>query len=992
MKILYVEDNAQDSALTTRALQKHGNFSVEIASTLTSAYERLRSLSGIELVLSDLHLPDGSGLELLVHIRTRHFPVAFVIVTGLGDQDSAVTALKNGADDYVVKRDNYLDHLPQTLYAALSRYRHTAARRQQALRVLYIEHSAFDADLTRRHLSTHAPHIHLEIANDVSEAIALIKSESPGFPAPDLLLLDYRMPGHTGLDAIKNLRDEHHVEQPIILITGQGSERIAVEALRYGVWDYLIKNDNYLELLPSALESAFEQAELRRRESELREYAARLDHLLAANPTILYRLTFANGKIYAPNWVSDNITAILGYTREEAMEEGWWYRHVYADDLKPSLSNVRSLFEKGSTISEYRFYHKNGNLRWIRNEARLLPHKGSGPIEIVSTWNDITPQKEAALQLAEREAKYRLMAENMTDVIWQTTADLIYTYVSPSIKAHRGYTPEQMIGRSILDFVPPHHHARLRELLEQAKQNAAKPTSEREARGAFTVEFEQYRDDGSTLWAETSVTQIYDGEILTGFQGVTRDISARKKLEREMDYLAHYDRLCGLPNRQLFEIRLEHAVDSATRFDNRMALLLIDLDHFKHINDSFGLAAGDALLRSVAECFRQRTAGGDTLARLGGDEFAVLLERLDEREDAGRHAQTLLDELSKDLSLPDGTQVSIGASIGISIFPDHGHTPAELMQQADAAMFHAKAEGRRTFRYFTESLTQSARERLDLEFSLRHAIDRRELQLYYQPVVDVRSGVIVGAEALLRWFREDGRSVPPDRFIPIAEDSGLILPIGEWVLEQACEQLVNWQKAKLPRLFVAVNLSARQFTHPDIAGCVLKILQKTGLDPQQLELEITESALMPQGSDAVMLLDRLKATGVSLSIDDFGTGYSSLAYLQRFPFDTLKIDRRFVSNVAAGGSETIVANSIIQLARALNYWVLAEGVETQEQLEFLRSKGCDLYQGYLFSRPVPASEFSTLLQRHGCSGDHPAIHTRREPAPTPAATKETRVA
>jgi diguanylate cyclase (GGDEF)-like protein len=460
---------------------------------------------------------------------------------------------------------------------------------------------------------------------------------------------------------------------------------------------------------------------------------------------------------------------------------------------------------------------------------------------------------------------------------------------------------------------------------------------------------------------ETIAGPVVREGVVTGYQGVSRNITQRKLMEQRMEFLTNNDALTGLPNRKLFESRLAHALETARAFNQKLAILLLDLDHFKNINDSLGHDVGDEMLKRVADCFSRVLHPGDTFARLGGDEFAVLVERAERTEDISRLAQELLDSLDRALTLPDGADVDIGASVGISLFPDHGCSAVELLQYADSALYRAKSEGRRTFRFFSEELTRAARERLSVETRLRHAMERNELEVHYQPIIDIRTRAITGAEALLRWRAEDGSLILPDRFIPLAEESGLILPIGEWVMRTAARQMREWTRNRATPLFIAINLSTKQFGQADLSDQLQRILDETGLPGSLLELEITESAMMPEGEHAGVLLQRLKQTGAHLAIDDFGTGYSSLAYLQRFPFDTLKIDRSFVNNINERSDDTVVVNSIIRLAQSLNLKLLAEGVETLEQLRFLQAQGCDRYQGFLFSKAVPAAEFRNLL-------------------------------
>jgi diguanylate cyclase (GGDEF)-like protein len=467
--------------------------------------------------------------------------------------------------------------------------------------------------------------------------------------------------------------------------------------------------------------------------------------------------------------------------------------------------------------------------------------------------------------------------------------------------------------------------------------------------------------DGRQVWLETKVTTVVrDGKIVA-YQGISRDVTAHKALEERMNFLTHHDSLTSLPNRRFFERHLQHALQAARDSSQKAAILLIDLDNFKAINDSFGHIIGDELLKKVAERLASILRPGDTLARLGGDEFGVLLPQLGSADEVNSVAQTVLDSLGQVMDLPGGGLLDIGASVGISLFPDHAQTAGELVQYADTALYRAKAEGRHTFRHFTGEFAAAARERLNLESNLRYAIERGELEVYYQPIVEIRSGSIVGAEALLRWHRPDGTLIMPDRFIPIAEESGLIFPIGEWVLRTACTQMQQWNAKGARSLFISVNLSLRQFSQHDLADRIRAVIKETRLPPVLLRLEITESALIPDGRYAGVLLGRLKETGVQLAIDDFGTGYSSLAYLQRFPIDTLKIDKRFVQNLTERKDDIAIVSAIIRLAKSLNLSLLAEGVETREQLQFLGSQGCTLYQGFLRNKAVRAEEFARLL-------------------------------
>jgi diguanylate cyclase (GGDEF)-like protein len=452
-------------------------------------------------------------------------------------------------------------------------------------------------------------------------------------------------------------------------------------------------------------------------------------------------------------------------------------------------------------------------------------------------------------------------------------------------------------------------------------------------------------------------------------------VSAR--LQDELNQLARQDPLTQLPNRRLLLERLKHGIDMERRGGQQLALLMLDLDRFKAVNDSLGHAAGDELLQQVAARIQTRIRDIDTVVRLGGDEFIVLLEEIGHPEDAARVAEDIVADLGRPFQLSrseetdheSGREVQIGASIGISLYPQHGDNPELLLEQADTAMYEAKQAGRGCFAYFSEELTIAVRKRIALENRLRRAIEQQELRVYYQPQIDMLNGRIVGAEALVRWQSPAEGLIPPIHFIPIAEETGLIIAIGEWVLRETCRQGRQWLDAGLPPLTLAVNVSPHQFRRCDINKLVAEVLAETGFPAGQLELELTESGLMENQDKAVEVLNDLRAQGIRLAIDDFGTGYSSLAYLKRFPVDVLKIDKSFIDDIPHLQDDMEITATIIAMGHTLGFKVLAEGVEKQEQLDFLRKKGCDAYQGYFISKPVPAEDFAELLRAQHKNGD-----------------------
>jgi diguanylate cyclase (GGDEF)-like protein/PAS domain S-box-containing protein len=485
------------------------------------------------------------------------------------------------------------------------------------------------------------------------------------------------------------------------------------------------------------------------------------------------------------------------------------------------------------------------------------------------------------------------------------------------------------------------------------------------------------RRDGLEIPIEGCVSPIHDREgQAAGTVIVFRDVSTARAMALQATHSAEHDFLTGLPNRMLLNDRVGQAIALARRHTRQVAVLFLDLDGFKYINDSLGHPVGDKLLQSIAARLVDCVRASDTVSRQGGDEFVVLLSEMQQSEDAAVAARRILQAVAEAHPI-DQHDLHVTTSIGVSVYPSDGLDAETLIKNADTAMYQAKENGRQSYQFFKPSMNVRAVERQSIEESLRRALERREFALHYQPKVNLRTGAIIGAEALIRWTHPTRGSVPPAQFIPVAEDCGLILPIGAWVLRKACEQARAWVDASLPETTMAVNVSAMEFRDENFLGGVFAILSDTGLDPRSLELELTESVLMKRAETTASILQTLRERGVRVAIDDFGTGYSSLSYLRKFPVDALKIDQSFVRQIGAGDDTTIVT-AVIGMARSLKLRVIAEGVETVEELEFLRAHRCDEAQGHYFSRPLPPQQFATLL-RTGMPGLPPR---RRSPLAT----------
>jgi diguanylate cyclase (GGDEF)-like protein/PAS domain S-box-containing protein len=470
------------------------------------------------------------------------------------------------------------------------------------------------------------------------------------------------------------------------------------------------------------------------------------------------------------------------------------------------------------------------------------------------------------------------------------------------------------------------------------------------------------RRDGSESGIEDSAAPIHDraGRVI-GAVIVFHDVSAARAMSQQMTHSAQHDVVTNLPNRLLLNDRISHAIFLARRQNRPLAVIFLDLDRFKYINDSLGHATGDKLLQSVSKRLLAGVRGSDTVSRQGGDEFVILLSEISYPEDAAISARKILLSLNAPHSI-DGHDLDIAGSIGISVYPEDGEDAETLIKNADTAMYHAKEKGRNNFQFFKLEMNRQALERQSLEGSLRHAIERGEFLLHYQPKVNLFTGQITGVEALIRWQQSDRGLVPPSQFVPIAEDCGLILPIGRWVLREACRQARAWQCAGLPRLPIAVNVSAVEFRDQGFVDGVRAVLSETGLEARCLELELTERVLMEDAESTAAVLQELKMMGVHLAVDDFGTGYSSLSYLRQFPIDILKIDRSFVQQITDDSEDSLIVSAIINMGKSLKHVVVAEGIETQEQRAYLQSQHCAEGQGYFFGRPVPAAQFARLLQ------------------------------
>ena len=690
--------------------------------------------------------------------------------------------------------------------------------------------------------------------------------------------------------------------------------------------------------------------ERKQTEAALQESQRSLSTLISNLPGLVYRC--ANDRDWTVEFMSQGAFLLTGYPSEAFVQKTVTYGSlIHHDDAERVWTEVQEAVGAGKAFDlVYRLHTARGEEKWVWERGRGVFAEDGALLALEGLISDVTDRKRAEEAVRDGEERYRNLVENAHDMIQSLGPDGRLLFVNRAWLETMGYAESEISSLNFFRIVHPQSRVHCQQLF--AEMLAGRATA--------AIQAALVAKDGRVIEVEGNVTSRYENDRVVATQAIFRNVTEHRAWEERLKHAVSHDPLTNLPNRTVFMDRLSQALVRVRWSGKPVAVFVLDLDRFKLVNDTLGHASGDRLLLAVAERLTGCLRDGDTVARLGGDEFAILLPEIAKASDSVTVVEKMFTALQSPFVIDDH-ELFVTTSIGMSIAPDDGEAAGVLVKNADTAMYRAKDQGRNTYQLYSPSMNVSTMERLSLEGSLRHALDRCEFVVYYQPQVDLRTGRICGMEALVRWQHPDLGLVSPAKFIPLAEETGLIVPIGEVVLRASCAQNRTWQKAGFAPFPVSVNLSARQFQHPNLKDVIARILRETELDPKWLDLEMTESLLMDDAERTVGTLVHLHAMGIRLSIDDFGVGYSSLNYLKRFPIDTVKIDQSFVRHITSDADDAAIATAIIAMAHSLKLKVVAEGVETDDQMAFLNEKGCDAVQGYLFSRPLAADAMTALL-------------------------------
>ncbi len=853
-------------------------------------------------------------------------------------------------------------------------------------KILQIEDNLSDAGLIREMLDETGNNYALTTADRLSSGLKLLEDE-----VFDVVLVDLGLPDSDGIDTLRRLQDKNSA-LPVIVLTGFVDEGLAVKAIGLGAQDYLVKGRINGALLIRSIRYAIE----RKRAGETLERESK-------KLAILYEVALTIGKFTdlktILNDALDRIISFMGVDagviyviNEDTMEMlPVAFRNLSAPVVKDLCENKVKvgecvcgsiaqcdkeviILEKASLDPRFtRGVVKQENMEFYaglpikaRNKVvgvlcviTHIPYTPDG--ELLDILRAVTQpiglaieHKRSEEDLQYSESRFRGIASAALDALILIDNDGMISFWNDAATKIFGYTTGEMAGKYLHSFImPDRYKADFEKGFEKFRTTGKGPFIGK------TYEVEGIRKGGAEFPMELSLAALKLKDKWNAI-GIARDITERKRLEEEIRHMAHHDPLTDLPNRRLFREIVAVELAQAVRNGKKLAILFLDLDRFKEINDTLGHEVGDELLKQVAVRLRSNVRRSDTLARIGGDEFNMILADVARAEDVAEIAAKIVQSFRRPFIMGPH-EFLITTSIGISIYPDDGDDIDTLLRYADIAMYYAKEYGRNNYQFYNPTINIRSLERIRLESSLRRTVERSELIMHYQPLIDINSRRIVCAEALARWQHPEMGLLEPERFIPLAEETGFISAIDEWALRSVCGQIKEWTDSGFHPPCITVNLSGRQFQNPELVDKVAQILQETGISPDLLEIEITESTAMKNLERTVLRLQQLTKMGVSISIDDFGTGYSSLSYLKRLPIQKLKIDQSFIRDIATDPDDRAIISAVTSMARKMSIRTVAEGVETEEQFSFLRASDCDEAQGFLFSRPLPAQKFRELI-------------------------------
>ena len=938
LRILCAEDVPADAELYLRVLQDAGyEVAADVVSTREEFSRKLESGS-YDVVLSDHRMPSWSGTDALDALKRSTKDIPFLLVTGAIGEEAAAEFIKQGATDYILK------DRPSRLPFAVSRA---------------LEEKAARDERTRAEEALKLFRLLVDQSNDTIQVVDMETMRLVDVNARACLNLDYTREELLSMsvrdidptidETVRARVDGELLKSGYAMFQGlqrrkDGSTFPVEVGLRYVHLDR--------KYIVCTIRDISERKQAEKRMAGALHF---MQTILDTSPLgiVVYK---ASGEAVVASPAS---AQLVGVGIEQVRAQN--FRHLESWRQSGLLTLADEALATGALCHrEVHIATTFGKELWVN--AYFAPFVFGDEPHLWTMFEDITGRKKTEVALSQAEEKYRRIFEEAVIGIYQTTPDGRVLSANPALARLFGYDfPEElMAGRTDVagqGYVDPGARELFKRLVE-------------EKGSVRDLEHQAYRKDGSKMWLLGNARVVRDASGATlYYEGTVADITDRKAAEEKVQHLAYYDALTGLPNRILLQDRLTKALASARRRKDKVALLFLDLDRFRDVNEAFGLPFGDLLLQEFAKRLERCVREQDSVARLDmgrlhGDEFLIVLTGIKDISEAAVAAKRFMDTMTAEFAV-QGHSLVITCSLGISIFPEHGADGETLIKNADAAMYFARDRGRNNFQFFTEEMNARIMERLALESSLRLALERKEFFLVYQPQMDISTGRITALEALLRWQHPELGLVPPDRFIGIAERSGLILPIGEWVLRTACAQARKWHDEGPRAVPVAVNVSAVQFRQEDFSKLIGSVLLETGLASQYLELELTESLLLSDANATFSTLRDLKALGLSLAIDDFGTGYSSLSYLKHFPISKLKIDRSFIRDVALNPDDAAITTAIIAMAKQLKLKVIAEGVEDEAQLSFLRENHCDEIQGYYFCKPLVVDAVADFLRGAG---------------------------